>query len=107
MVWRDILCLVLGVVIIVFGILTATGWLLPHLSSWKAIDAKEKEKIRVAPLCHNIGAMMGVAGVIFILYALITPYTQTAFTLTIGAWFVVAIVDIVYIAKSKRYRNEM
>ena len=58
--------IVLGIVFTVAGFLFACGKLHIHLSNWKNMPEEEKESIDIVPLCHNVGAIITLSGLIFL-----------------------------------------
>ena len=60
---------------------------------------EEKESIDIVPLCHNVGAIITLSGLIFLAKGVWIGFTSTLFTLTMIAWFVVAALDLLYIEK--------
>ena len=70
----DFTCIFFGVLFTVAGFVFACGKGHIHLSAWKNMSQSEKDKIKIRPLCRNIGE-------------------------------VIALFDVWYIGKSKRYQN--
>lgn len=97
--------IVLGVVFTIAGFLFACGKLHIHLSNWKNMPDEEKEKIDIVPLCHNVGAIITLSGLIFLLKGLWADFTGSWFTITMVVWFIVAALDLLYIEKSRRYQK--
>lgn len=69
------------------------------------MPSEEKEKIDIVPLCRNVGVIIMLSGVIFLLKGLWSGFTESWFTLTMVAWFMVAGADLLYIEKSRRYQK--
>ena len=65
----------------------------------------KKEKIDIVPLCHNVGAIITLSGLIFLLNGLWADFTGSWFTITMVVWFIVAALDLLYIEKSHRYQK--
>ncbi|WP_296924989.1 DUF3784 domain-containing protein [uncultured Megasphaera sp.] len=95
----------LGVFFLLAGVLFACGKVHIHLSNWKNMPSEEKEKIDIVPLCRNVGAIIMLSGVIFLIKGLWSGFTGHWFTLTMVAWFMVAGADLLYIEKSRRYQK--
>ena len=74
-----------------------------HFSSWKNMPQEEKEKIKIVPLCRNIGEVIALNGLIFLLKGLWTGFENHWFVTAMVAWFIVAGFDLWYIEKSDRY----
>lgn len=64
---------------------------------------EEKEKIKILPLCRNIGEVIALNGLIFLLKGLWTGFEDQWFVAVMIAWFIVAGFDLWYIGKSDRY----
>lgn len=95
----NITCAVFGALFIIIGILFSLGKLHIYLNAWKKMLPEEKEKIRIKALCHNIGGMIVLCGLLFLLGCVFT----TAFTWSMIVWLVLAGLDVLYIGKSNRY----
>lgn len=97
---------ILGILFLACGILIAAGKLHTHLSAWKHMSQQERSKIKVRPLCLNIGEIVMLNGIIFMLKGLISNFTDHWFTLAIVAWMIVAGFDAWYISKSGKYAEK-
>lgn len=51
----DFTCIFFGVLFTVAGFVFACGKGHIHLSAWKNMSQSEKDKIKIRPLCRNIG----------------------------------------------------
>lgn len=63
----DFTCIFFGILFTLAGLWFAFGKGYLHLSLWKNMPQKEKDKLRIIPLCRNIG--------LFIKYAKSKKYT--------------------------------
>ena len=77
-----------------------------HLSAWKNMPQEEKEKIKIGPLCRNIGEVIALNGIIFLMKGLWSGFVDHWFVAAMIAWLIIAGFDIWYIEKSNRYRNK-
>lgn len=66
-------CLLFGAAFVLFGALFAHGNLHTHLKAWTRMPADEKEKIKIKPLCRNVGGMIAACGGVFLL-AGVSPF---------------------------------
>lgn len=98
-------CVFLGVLFSIVGIVFARGKGHIHLSAWKSMSQEEKEHIKIVPLCRNIGAIIGLNGIIFLTRGLGIDFEGRWFVATMVLWLVIAGLDAWYIGKSNRYRN--
>ena len=64
---------------------------------------EEKDKIRIRPLCLNIGGMIMLCGLVFLLKGLLADVSSNWFTIAMVVWMVLGMVDVRFISKSKRY----
>lgn len=99
-------CIFFGILFCVAGIVFFCGKGHIHLSVWKYMPREEKERIKIMPLCHNIGAIIALSGIIFLLSGLWSEFSEHWFLWTMIIWLVAAGFDVWYIGKSNRYRNK-
>ena len=69
----------------------------------KNMTQEEKDKIKIVPLCRNIGEVIALNGLIFLLKGLWPGFENHWFVTAMIAWFIVAGFDLWYIEKSDRY----
>ncbi|MCI6675781.1 MAG: DUF3784 domain-containing protein [Clostridiales bacterium] len=98
-------CIILGAAFFIFGLLFACGKIHTHLQLWKHMSVEEKEKIKIHSLCLNIGEVIMLNGIIFLLRGIFSEGSSGWFTITIVAWMIVAGFDVWFISKSKKYIN--
>lgn len=92
-------CIFFGVIFIAAGILFALGKCHIHIAAWKNMPCEEKEKINIKALCRNIGVMISLCGVIF----LIGSFFSFIFIFAMIVWLIAAGIDVYVINKSRRY----
>ena len=102
----NFICVCLGIVFIAGGILFALEKGHIHLDAWKKMSWQEKNKIRIRPLCRNIGEIIVLNGFLFLLKGVWPGFEDCWFVLSMAAWFVIAGFDVWYITKSSRYYKE-
>ena len=102
----DITCIILGLLFCVLGILFASGKLHNHIDSWNKLPDDEKEKIRIEPLCRNIGEVFGLSGLIFLLNGFNAQFKEHWFVISMIAWFIITILDLCFIEKSGYYERK-
>lgn len=98
----DFTCIFFGILFTAAGLLFACGKGHIHLSMWKNMPKAERDKIKIAPLCRNIGAMVVLSGLIFLIKGF-SGLTGPWFTAAMIVRLVLAGCDAWYIGKSKRY----
>ncbi len=96
----------MGAVIIILGIITFIGKFHILFSDWKRMTGEEKQKIKIKPLCRNLGVMIALCGVIVLVGGLSNFFLEKMFAYFILSWFVLAAVDAWWISKSSRYKNK-
>lgn len=101
----NLTCIIFGIFFFIGGILFACGKVHIHTSAWKSMPPKEKEKIKIKPLCLNIGEVIALSGIIFLMKGLLPGFSEHWFIWSMIAWFVIAGFDVWYIGKSNRYRK--
>ena len=67
---------------------------------------EEKEKIKIVPLCRNIGEVISLNGLIFLMKGFWAAFSNHWFVGAMIAWLIVAGFDVWYISKSGRYRKK-
>lgn len=102
----NVACIFLGTLFFAAGVLFACGKGHIHLAAWKTMSEEEKRKIRIIPLCRNIGEVIALNGIIFLLKGLWSGFADNWFVYAVIVWLVIAGVDVWYIEKSNRYRNQ-
>ena len=93
-----------GILFIAGGLLFASGQIHSRLSVWKRMPPEEKKKIRIVPLCRNIGEVILLSGILFLLDGLWPDFRNHWFTSAMVAWLIVAGLDVWFISRSSRYK---
>lgn len=99
-------CIFFGILFTIEGFVFAFGKGYNHLSAWKNMPQGEKEKIKITPLCRNIGEVIMLNGIIFLIKGFWAGFSNHWFVGVMIAWMIVAGLDVWYISKSNRYRNQ-
>ena len=60
---------------------------------------EEKEKIKIVPLCRNIGEVIALNGIIFLMKGLWSGFADHWFVAAMIAWLMIAGFDVWYIEK--------
>lgn len=102
----DYVCMFLGILFTTGGIFFAFGEIHKHLSAWQKMPDEEKSRIKIKPLCRNIGGMIALNGIIFILKGCCAGFSDRIFQAAIILWLVIAGLDVCCISKSSRYINQ-
>lgn len=101
----DFTCLLFGAVFIVAGIMFACGKLHNHIKAWNSMTAEEKEDINIKPLCVNIGSMISICGVVFMLAGVFLFFRIHIFIWCMILWIIAAGIDVYFIGKNKKFRR--
>ena len=101
----DFTCIFFGILFCVVGFAFACEKGHIHLSAWKNMPQEEREKIKIVPLCRNIGEIIALNGIIFLMKGLWSGFSNHRFVCAMIAWMIVAGFDVWYILKSNRYHN--
>lgn len=101
----DFVCVFFGVLFIITGFVFFFGKAHIHLSAWKNMPQEEKDKIKIIPLCRNIGEVIILSGIIFLMKVLSSDFSSHWFMGSMVAWLIVAGLDVWYITKSERYKQ--
>ena len=101
----DFICVFLGILFTIAGFLFFFGKAHIHLSAWKNMPQEEKEQIQILPLCRNIGGVIILSGIIFLLKGLWVDFSNHWFMGSMVAWLVVAGLDVWYMTKIQRYKQ--
>ena len=64
----------------------------------------ERQKIKIRPLCRNIGFLIALSGVLFLTAGVSAWFLNHAFVWAMIGWMVTAGLDVLYIGKSRRYQ---
>lgn len=102
----DLTCLVLGAIFLIAGLAFASGKLHTHMAAWKNMPEEEKAQINIVPLCRNIGYIIAISGVIFLLKGFFSDYIGQYFVWAMIVWLIIAGIDVWRIEKSNRYINQ-
>ena len=101
----NLTCIIFGLLFTAAGALFAAGKLHPHLSAWKNMPEEEKETINIVPLSRNIGEMIALSGIIFLIKGFWAGFHDHWFLAAMAAWMVIAGLDLYTIEKQHRYEK--
>ena len=99
----NLTCLIFGFVFLTAGLLFAAGKLHGYIRAWQDMPNEEKRRIKIGPLCRNIGAMIALAGVLFLLSGSCRIIREHFFVLSMVIWLILAGIDLYIIEKKHRY----
>ena len=99
----DLTCLMFGLMFFGVGILFILGKLHVHMSVWRTMTRAERARIRVEALRCNIGCMIALCGIVFLLAGLSPVFKERFFTWAMIAWLIGSGADIWYIEKKGKY----
>lgn len=101
----DFICVFFGILFVIAGFLFFFGKAHIHLSAWKNMPQEEKNQIKILPLCRNIGKVIILSGMIFLMKGLWANFSSRWFMGCMAAWLIAAGLDVWYMTKSKRYKQ--
>ena len=96
-------CILFGSIFLAAGTLFAAGKLHRHITAWKNMPVEEKRRIRIVPLCRNIGGLIALSGVIFLTSGFWQVFRENFFVITMIGWMIAAGIDLFFIEKKHRY----
>ncbi len=99
----NLLCLVLGIIICVIGVVFIAGKGHSRLAAWRSMSPAEQARILIGPLSRNIGAMIMLCGIIFLIAAFNEAFKDHVFMWAMIVWFVAAGLDVFFIGRGGRY----
>lgn len=99
----NLTCLIFGFLFSGMGVLFAAGRCHIRLTAWKRMTEEEKNKIRIRPLCRNIGAMIGLCGGIFLMGGIWSDFKEHAFVGAMFLWMAAAGLDLYHMEKGRWY----
>ena len=99
----NVTCIMFGTLFLITGILFAIGKLHKHITAWKNMPSDEKSRIKIIPLCMNIGSMISLSGVIFLINGFWQGFRDHLFVISMIVWLVLAGVDLFFIEKKHWY----
>lgn len=94
-----------GIIFLIIGILFSNGKIHVNLSFWKNMENDEKARIKIMPLCRNIGKVITLAALIFLINGIFQKSVSNWFSIMMIGWMLIAGIDVWYIEKSNRYKN--
>lgn len=92
-------CIFFGLVFVLAGIWFSFGKGYLNISAWKNMPSEEKEKIDIRALSRNVGAMISLCGLIFLIGGIFV----SIFIWSMIAWLIIAGIDVYIISKTERY----
>ena len=93
-----------GIFFVIFGLLFAAGQIHSRMNVWKQMPEEEKKKINIVPLCRNVGEVILLSGILFLIDGVWPDFQEHWFSGAMIAWLVVAGLDVWFISKSNRYK---
>lgn len=101
----NITCIIFGVLFIALGIVFFVGKAHDHIESYRRMSEAERADIKIEPLCRNVGIVVGLAGIGFLIAGLFPMFASKGFIWYMITWFIGAGFDVRFISKSNHYKN--
>ena len=96
-------CFIFGLCFIGAGLLFMGGKLHGYITAWKMMPQEEKDNIRIEELCVNVGGMIALCGLIFLLAGMNSLFKEKCFVWAMIGWIVLSGVDVYAIEKKGKY----
>ena len=96
-------CFIFGICFVAAGILFISGKLHTHLAAWKMMPKEERDNIKIEELCCNVGGMIALCGIIFLLAGINAFFKEKCFVWAMVGWIILSGVDVYYIEKKGKY----
>lgn len=100
-------CIIFGLITLVIGIFFFTGVGSNWIKAWRGVSREGKNKIRMKELSRNVGCVFLAAGAILLSAGFSPVFLHTAFTWCMIAWFTATGIDVAYITKSEKYKDNL
>ncbi len=101
----NLTCLAFGVVLAICSLLFLFPKFLTHFSFWKKMDFKERQKVNLKAISHNIALILFIATSILLLAGLWSFFKENLFLWCMIAWIALVIMDVIYLNRSKRFNK--
>ena len=99
----NVTCIFFGILFLITGILFAAGKLHTHITAWKNMSEEEKGRIRIIPLCINIGGFIALSGLLFLINGFWQGFRDHLFVISMVLWMILAGMDVFFIEKKHWY----
>lgn len=94
-------------VLLIAAVVFFTGKAADYMKGYQTMPEAEKVQINIKALCRNLSVMFLTAAVIFGVTGYSEVFRELYFRWAMLGWFVLGILDLVFISKSKRYEKEV
>lgn len=101
----DFICIFFGILFIFVGFWLVFGKGYCYFFLWKNMLQEEKDKINIVLFCCNVGEMIVLNGIIFLMKGFLLGFLNYWFVFVIIVWLIVVGFDVWYIEKSVCYCN--
>ena len=101
----NFISIIFGSFFFIFGLLIALGKVHTHLQMWAQMTENEKSHIKVRPLYQNIGALIGLLGLLLLSNGFISLVQGKIFLISMIVWVILGWADAIFISKSSVYKK--
>ena len=101
----NLICIILGFIYLFFGILIffcKADFIFPVFRRIK----KQLGMVKANRLCRNIGFIIAICSVILFMGGFWQAFLDKAFLICMIVWCALCVADIIFIVKSRRYKND-
>ena len=99
----NLTCIFFGIMFLITGILFANGKIHKYITAWKNMPEEEKRKIRIRPLCRNIGGIIALSGIIFLINGFWQGFRDHLFVISMIIWMILSGIDLFLIERKHLY----
>ena len=97
---------ILGVIILVIGIMTAVGIVEELVERFRKDKQEKQQKKKIREMCLRAGELAMLDGLILLMKGLLVSFENHVFVLAVLSWLVVACFDILYVTVSRKVKKK-
>lgn len=106
MITTNVKTVILGVIILVIGIMTAVGIVEELVEKFRKDKQEKQQKKKIREMCLRAGELAMLDGLILLMKGLLVSFEKHVFVLAVLSWLVVACFDILYVAVSRKAKKK-
>lgn len=97
---------ILGVIILVIGIMTAVGIVEELVEKFRKDKQEKQQKKKIREMCLRAGELAMLDGLILLMKGLLVSFENHVFVFAVLSWLVVACFDILYVTVSRKVKKK-
>lgn len=106
MITTNVKTVILGVIILVIGIMTAVGMVEELVEKFRKDKQEKQQKKKIREMCLRAGELAMLDGLILLMKGLLVSFENHVFVLAVLSWLVVACFDILYVTVSRKVKKK-